>query len=78
MRATKKDIENKINYLNTSLNLKINLDYNPNSSSKFVITFDGKNRENSDNKLYFEKASECFLFLDSLYKLKSWDIIKVK
>lgn len=41
------------------------------SSSKYIIIFN-----NNDKKICFEKASECFAFLNNIYKLSLWEIIK--
>lgn len=74
MRITKKDIINRITFLNKQLNLNMELDYNSSYTSKFVLTFDGGDRWSSSKKLYFEKASECFSFLEGIQQLNYWNI----
>lgn len=74
MRITKKDIINRITFLNKQLNLTMELDYNSSYTAKFVLTFDGKDRWSSSQKLYFEKASECFSFLEGIQQLSYWNI----
>lgn len=77
MRITKKDIENRITFLNGSLGLNLALDYNPSYTSKFVLTFDGGDRWPSNKKLHFEKASECFSFLEGIQQMSYWNIISI-
>lgn len=78
MRITKKDIENRITFLNGSLGLNLTLDYNSSYTSKFVLTFDGGDRwSSSKKKLYFEKASECFSFLEGIQQMSYWNIITI-
>ncbi|MGL5753604.1 MAG: hypothetical protein ACRCXT_23875 [Paraclostridium sp.] len=77
MRITKKDIINRITFLNSQLGLNMYLDYNSSYTAKFTLTFDGKDRWSSDKKLYFEKASECFSFLEGIQQLNYWNIFKV-
>lgn len=77
MRTIKKDIENKITFLNTKLGLNLSLDYNSSYTSKFVLTFDGGDRWSSSKKLHFEKASECFSFLGGIQQMSYWNIITI-
>ncbi|MGL5188245.1 MAG: hypothetical protein ACRC7S_01145 [Cetobacterium sp.] len=77
MRITKKDIINRITFLNQQLGLNMYLDYNSSYTAKFVLTFDGGNRWSSSKKLYFEKASECFSFLEGIQQLNYWNIFSV-
>lgn len=77
MRITKKDIENRIAFLNGSLGMNLALDYNSSYTSKFVLTFDGGDRWSSSKKLYFEKASECFSFLEGIQQMSYWNIISI-